>query len=371
MTRSPTKLAAQDLIDAIKYPEKLGNISLQRWDSLLRVAKRTNLVGRLAEGVNQTEFSDKLPAQARTHLDSARILTSHQREAIEWETRHIGKALESVGTPIILLKGAAYALKNLATAHGRLFGDIDVLVSQDSINQTEAALMMHGWVSGHHDSYDERYYRKWMHEIPPMTHRARGTVIDVHHNILPLTARNTPDAELLLAASQPIPNTIFSTLCPADMIIHSATHLFHESELQNGLRDLFDLDALIKEFSAQATDFWRELVDRATLLGLALPLYLALRYTSTILGTDIPAQTRAELEKTSAVRQTSIRTLDAIYLRALMPDHPLCGHLSADIARAAVYLRGHYLRMPPRLLTMHLGRKLFLRLYRNTSRSTK
>lgn len=369
MTPSSIPFDGRDLIQAIRTPERLRDVSLQRWDTLLRVAKRANLIGRLAEGIQQAGIMEGLPAQVRAHLDSARVLTLHQREAIAWESRHISKALESIGGPVVLLKGAAYAITGRAAANGRLFSDVDILVPRDLLNKTEAALMMHGWVSGHHDSYDERYYRKWMHEIPPMTSHARGTVIDVHHNILPLTTRHPPDAKLLLEASVPIPGTIFSSLCPADMVIHSATHLFHETELQNGLRDLFDLDALLTEFSGQSTSFWSELEDRAALLGLAAPLLLALRYSAAILGTAVPEPTQVALEKATALSRISLLALDAIYLRALMPDHPLLGSSSTHLARAAVYLRGHYLRMPLGLLTMHLGRKFFLRLFRNTSRS--
>jgi hypothetical protein len=370
MRRSQAILSGSDLIEALKYPEGLDNVPLRHWDSLLRVAKRANLLGRLAEGVQHAGLINKLPAQARTHLKSALILTSHQRQAIEWETRHIEQALGSLEVPVVLLKGAAYALKNLVAAKGRLFGDVDVLVPHEALSRAEAALMLHGW-AGHHDSYDDRYYRRWMHEIPPMTHRGRGTVIDVHHNILPLTARACPRADLLLQASQPIPGTIFGALNPRDMVIHSATHLLYESELNNGLRDLFDLDALLTEFSTQDTEFWQDLVGRASLLGLALPLYLALRCARTLLCTAVPDQVFAELEKTTKAKRAWLRMLELLYLRALMPDHPLCSNFLTRLARIAVYLRGHLLRMPPGLLTWHLGRKLFIRLYRNTSRSGK
>jgi hypothetical protein len=40
------------------------------------------------------------------------------------------------------------------------------------------------------------------------------------------------------------------------------------------------------------------------------------------------------------------------------------------LARSLLYLRGHYLRMPMHLLALHLGRKAFMRLYKNTSRGT-
>ncbi|HEX6734051.1 MAG TPA: nucleotidyltransferase family protein [Azonexus sp.] len=363
-------MSGRQLIDAIRHPQSLRELSLKRWDSLLRVARRANLIGRLAGGVRQAGFFDELPVQVQMHLNSAEVLTTHQRVAIEWETRHLAKAFESLDAPVVLLKGAAYACAGLVAANGRLFGDVDILVPRAELTRTEAALMLQGWASGHNDAYDERYYRQWMHEIPPMTHRGRGTVVDLHHNILPLTARSSPDAGRLLAASQPLPGSRFRVLCPADMVIHSATHLFHESELQNGLRDLFDLDALLGEFSAKSAGFWEELVARARTLGLELPLYLACRYAVALLGTEIPRPTLETLEKASGLGALSVRWLDAVYLRALMPDHPLSSDGAMALARLAVYLRGHYLRMPFALLTAHLSRKLFMRLFRNTSRAT-
>lgn len=361
--------SAQTLIDAIRFPQRLPGTPLRDWDSILRLAKRANLIGRLAEGIHQQGVMDELPIQVRTHLKSARVLTSHQRQAIAWETRHIAQALKPIGVPLVLLKGAAYAVANLSAARGRLFGDVDVLLPKAFINHAEAALMMHGWASGEGDPYDERYYRRWMHELPPMAHRKRGTVIDVHHNILPLTARNSPSADLLLEASVAVAGTDFRVLSPCDMVIHSATHLFHEGELQNGLRDLFDLDALLSELSKQQPGFWHALADRAKVLGLAWPLHLALRYTNAILGTEVPKDACESVANTAALGRVSQRLLDAMYLRALKPDHPLCSDFPTDVARSAIYLRSHYLRMPIGLLAVHLGRKSVMRLFKNTSRS--
>lgn len=369
MAGNTIKVSGQVLIDAIKFPERLPGTSLRHWDTILRLAKRANLIGRLAEGVHHQGVMEEVPAQVRTHLQSARVLTSHQRQAIAWETRHIGNALKPIGAPLVLLKGAAYAMADLSAARGRLFGDVDVLMPKVVLNQAEAALMMHGWASGQGDPYDERYYRRWMHELPPMSHRKRGTLIDVHHNILPLTARNAPSAELLLNASVPVPGTDFHVLSPCDMVIHSATHLFHEGELQNGLRDLFDLDALLNELPGRHPGFWHELGSRAQVLGLAWPLHLALRYTNAILGTEVPGHVYKSITEAAARGKISQYVLDGMYRRALKPAHPLCSDFSTEIARASIYLRSHYLRMPVGLLAIHLGRKLVMRLFKNTSRS--
>jgi hypothetical protein len=150
------------------------------------------------------------------------------------------------------------------------------------------------------------------------------------------------------------------------MVIHSATHLFHEGELGNGLRDLFDLEALVLEFSERSPDFVVRLNERALEIGLDRPLRLAFRYMSSVLGADFPAVPRAaEVSDAAADRR-----LDPFYLRALKPDHPLCGDLPTTLARFGLYLRGHYLRMPPSLLARHLARKAVMRTYKNGSRAT-
>ena len=57
--------------------------------------------------------------------------------------------------------------------------------------------MLGGWATTHHDPYDQRYYRRWMHELPPMLHIRRMTLLDVHHAIVPATADLKPSSEAL------------------------------------------------------------------------------------------------------------------------------------------------------------------------------
>jgi hypothetical protein len=161
---------------------------------------------------------------------------------VRWEVKCIQRALADVGVPVILLKGAAYVMAGLPPAPGRFFSDIDILVPKATLPAVEAALMLHGWATTHHNAYDQRYYRTWMHELPPMRHATRLSVIDVHHAILPETARLRPDPEKLRDAARPLdPNESVMVLAPTDMVLHSALHLFHDGEFDSGLRDLVDL----------------------------------------------------------------------------------------------------------------------------------
>ena len=64
---------------------------------------------------------------------------------------------------------------------------------------SSAALLAAGWEWVKEDAYDDQYYRRWMHELPPLIHRERDRMIDVHHAILPLTARPKPDMAAMIA----------------------------------------------------------------------------------------------------------------------------------------------------------------------------
>jgi hypothetical protein len=45
----------------------------------------------------------------------------------------------------------------------------------------------------------------------------------------------------------------------------------------------------------------------------------------------------------------------------MAPSHPSCDRAFTGMARNLLYLRGHWLRMPPRLLVPHLLRKAWRR----------
>jgi hypothetical protein len=53
--------------------------------------------------------------------------------------------------------------------------------------------------------------------------------------------------------------------------------------------------------------------------------------------------------------------MDALFDRALMPDHSTCSDRFTPTARWLLYVRAHYLRMPLRLLVPHLVRKAWRR----------
>ena len=222
-----------DLVSrAFRNPDGLGGFSLTDWDTLIRQARSAGLLARLRHMLEQGGQLDSIPMVARWHFDAAATLAARQQIAINWEIDKIVEALAELGSPFIVLKGAAYVIADLPAACGRLFNDIDILVPRELIESVEGALMLAGWHPGGLSSYDQRYYRRWMHEIPPMQHIERATVLDVHHAILPDTARCHPDSAKLRSRAMNVKaSRNLQVLAPEDMLLHSATHLFHDGEL--------------------------------------------------------------------------------------------------------------------------------------------
>lgn len=341
-------------------PRLALELNLLQWDLLIRQARRANVLARLGEVLEESGILGRIPSQPRLHIKSAQTYAYRFYISLQWEITCILEALKTVDMPLVLLKGAAYAAVGDKAAKGRVFSDVDILVPENKLLEVETALVKAGWMTNTFDPYDQKYYRQWMHEIPPLRHLKRQTSIDVHHNILPKTSKFCPDASKLLTSVVNIPGTDIWTLTAEDRVLHSATHLFHEGELEHGFRDLSDLDLLLKEFSGQE-NFWGKLQHRAGELNQQTPLYYALRYTSLILQTPVPEEV-FKISDQHAPNRIKQKLMDALFLRALMPDHDSCRDCWTGFARWLLFIRAHWLKMPWYLLIPHLSRKSAMRL---------
>ncbi|MFV0275783.1 MAG: nucleotidyltransferase family protein, partial [Parahaliea sp.] len=264
------------LTRTLRDPSLAGRWSPAQWAALVPQARTTRLLATLCQLAGGIEGGQSIPPEVWRHLSSG--WTSHRKQCadLNYEVQKVGAALVEAGEELVVLKGAAYILAGLEAAGGRMISDIDILVREEKLPAVEAALARHGWSAGNIHPYDERYYRQWMHEIPPLGHRQRQSVLDVHHTILPPTSDGTVDARALWEATVEVAPGV-RVLGPGDMVLHSATHLFHEGEFHQGLRDLLDLDRLLRQFAREyGDDFYRQLIERARYMGLTVPLYYAL-----------------------------------------------------------------------------------------------
>ena len=350
------------LLAALREPGRCGDLAESQWDLLIRVARRAGLLAHLGWRLEDLRALETLPGRVREVLLAARVAPAHQGQRVRWEVGHLARVLGPLQTRLVLLKGAAYLMLDLPLARGRIVTDVDLLVPREALAPVEQALVANGWEAMKLQPYDQRYYRAWMHELPPLRHRSRQTVVDVHHTLTAPTSRYRLDPDRLLARVVPVTaDPRFATLCPEDMVLNSTVHLFLEGDPDEGLRlrDLVDIRELLGHFGQEA-DFWDALIRRARELRLERLLSYALRYCGRLLCGPVPPGSEARTG--GRPNPLVLALMDAIVQGAILPDHPDQPLRRKAFARWLAYTRAHWLRMPPGLLARHLARKARARL---------
>ncbi|MGE4322258.1 MAG: nucleotidyltransferase family protein [Sphingobium sp.] len=321
---------ARLLTAALRDPASTRRLAPDGWNALIAMARAERLIGTLAMRVDD----GALPGNARAVMADARLDAAREARQALWEADRARVALEGSGVPLILLKGTAYAATGLAAGQGRFIGDLDILVPRASLPDVEARLMAEGWEWVKPDPYDDAYYRQWMHELPPMIHGTRDRMIDVHHTVLPLTARPTPDAAAMIADAVPVGAGLY-VLSPEDRICHAAAHMLADGDLAGGLRNLWDIHCLLGDgVEGDALEA------RAARHGLLPHVRQARRLANALYGAGDGA----------------LGWWDRLVLRRLLARDGW-GRESRPLLRFAFFVRSHWLRMPPLMLARHLFTK--------------
>ncbi len=345
-------------LQALREPQQTSHWSLADWERVVRLARRLRLLARLTESLARVGMLDQVPPQVQRHLISEQRLSHWRTSAMVWVLERVGTTLHDASYPLVLLKGSAYIGQDLPIAAGRLPSDVDILVPRAHIADVQARLHAAGWIEDTLDEHDQRYYHDWSHEVPPMRHPVHGVELDLHHNIQPPIARINLDADALLQRLMPSKWPSWKVLDPLDQILHSAVHLFQDSELRDRVRDLVDLDGLLRHFSDRIPTFWSDLPARAHALGLSEPLALACHFCHLWLGTPMSEDAIAAIEANGAgpLKRAWLLPLLAQVLTPAEPDDypPAIQGAAASLLLA----RHHFGRMPLRLLIPHTWHKM-------------
>ena len=352
------KLPASNLLlDVLRSPETAIDLDPGEWTQLISLSKRHGVLGRLGASLMARGLLERIPESAAERLQGAVLRAGSSRTSIGFELNRVMRALEGLDVRIIALKGAAYMVQQLPVSQGRGSVDLDIMVPKELLEEVEQRLLATGWEHTRMVEYDEHYYRSWMHEIPPLKHPDRRTELDVHHAIVPMTSRFSPDTSALFDAAVPVRDGLY-VLAPPDMVLHAAAHLFHES-FETALRELFDLHQLLTDFGQQS-GFWEQLVQHAQRHGLCRTLHYALRYSEHVLGTRVPTSAKGALAN-HAPGAVLARWMDWLFLSLFMPGPIEKSSVRERVARWALLVRSHWLKMSPLLLAYHLGTKMLRR----------
>lgn len=321
------RLSALLLVRALRDPASVLSLSAGEWNAVIAIARAEQLIGTLAhrlQGLAMPQPVQHIMADAREQAALGR------RQAL-WEADRARVALAGLDIPVILLKGTAYVAAGLGAGVGRSIGDLDILVPRAALGAVEEALLTAGWEWVKSNTYDQQYYRRWMHELPPLIHRERDRMIDVHHTILPMTARQRPDFIAMIADRVEL-NDGLCVLSPEDRVLHCVAHLLADGDLAGGLRNLWDLHCLLEDYDGDQG----RLATRAQLHGLSDHLARGQRLVKFLFGSG-----------------ARLGFADRLYVRRLLARDGW-GRQKRPLTLLAFYIRSHWLRMPPMMLARHL-----------------
>src|SRR5690606_21190695 len=171
---APEPAHCRTLLRALRDPQCVARLGPAEWDLLVRVARRARLHGTLHARLAAIDALDRVPDRVLAHLESGATVARYRLQLVRWEQHHLAQTLAPLGVPLVLLKGAAYAAQELPFAVGRSLNDVDVMVPAGAIARVEHVLREAGWRGEVGDPYDDRYYREWSHEIPPLVGPGRS-----------------------------------------------------------------------------------------------------------------------------------------------------------------------------------------------------
>ncbi|RDV29214.1 hypothetical protein DXV75_01780 [Alteromonas aestuariivivens] len=345
------KSEARALFDWLLTPRQALEWQPQEWERALRILRANDMLATFA-GLFEPGDLEQLSEYARRHLHSAVTYYQRQKHQVHHEVELLHELMAGAGCHPVFLKGAGYVLAEDSNHRGRLMSDIDVMVDKSELRRAELALLNSGWKAKEVTDYDDRYYRQWSHELPPFVHPERGTTLDLHHTVLPpITGRRIETVTLFDNTVQTDSGyTIFNLKF---RLLHCIIHLFFNEDYEKACRDVWDIHCLAEQFSQPEL---MEFIALSQQLGFGTEVCFALRLRQYLLGTEYCDQASETLNRQLRGREWMVKRVIA---PAVMPTHPLVDTFGTRIAKSLMYLRGHWVKMPLRILLPHAATKSY------------
>jgi hypothetical protein len=199
---------------------------------------------------------------------------------------HTGKILHALrerGLEVIVLKGLYLAEAVYKGIGLRTFDDIDLLLHRSDL---PAALeVMRGMGYELSTWYDPGDPNRDIKHVPPLMKKG-APIVELHWTILEEDEPFAIGVEGMWARSVPaeIAGASVRGLSVEDLLLHLSLHLTYQHRLAIGVRNLYDIDAVIRRGGVD----WTRLVTTAREWGAERVMWLTLRLLEDIVGTPLP-----------------------------------------------------------------------------------
>jgi len=293
------------------------------------LAVQAKVTFQLFERLTQPRLRMIVPAAVLEHLRGLAQQQAIRHLCFEATVREILHACNTVGLPVIVLKGMHLAHSVYAVAHARDMGDVDLLFRADDLTKVTGILKSLGY-SFPSNANNMMAVAPEDHEYTAFHPRHR-TSVDIHWS-LTHPRRDVAIDELPLwgrACAFTICGERTLGLALEDQIAYICFHAtYHHQFTEVGLRPLVDIARIC--LAVEQPD-WCMLAKRAQQWGWARGVYLTLLMARSLLGAPVPKQALSPLGD----RSSNLEEIVDAALLAIFADPGPSNRIDPDFHRFA------------------------------------
>lgn len=238
-------------------------------------------------GVTKNLFPKDLPPALWQTLEGVYLQNRLRNYQLYQQLATLLTAFHTEQIAVIVLKGAHLAAAVYENMALRTMTDLDLLVAPAALTPAIELLMRLGY-RPLTPLAPLASYSTYTHHLPRFV-KPGAPSIEVHWTITRANQGYTITMTPFWLRAQPCQfgGVTALALCPEDLLLHICLHATYQHLLEQGVRFLCDLDAIVQRFGA--TLDWQQVRQRAQDWGWARGVYLALYLAQERLGTPIPA----------------------------------------------------------------------------------
>ncbi len=281
--------------------ETWAAFSAPTWQALLQAVLAEGVAPLLSFRLAETGQVAMIPPAARAALRTACLNTWRNNQEIIKELQVLARHFSQAGIPVVVLKGACFALTIYPDPGLRPMSDLDLLIPREKLPRAVEIATRLGYSNTlpeampglrdllGHDIYLQR----------------GGLSLELHHSLVAdRVFRYAVPVDWFWTQTEPLaspPGYNFENLAmltPAAQMLYSAAHaMLQHGGQQAPLRWFYDLHLLVQHYGSRLD--WDLLIAQAREFAWASALEAALAHTTACFATPIPACVRARLaEKT-------------------------------------------------------------------------
>lgn len=303
MTASIDKHTLSRLISDDPQPIDRDSLSPADWSLLLVMAQREGVGPLLYWKFSKSGELASLPEEVHGALRAMYARTWAYNQKIFEELRRLAQLFHEKDIPVVVLKGACFALTIYPDIGLRPMGDLDILVPAARLGEAVEAAESLGYSEAHPEASpglnDLLSHHACLQKSGPVP-----VMLEIHNSLVAdKTYAYAVPVDWFWEQVEPLSgsaNNKFESLLvltPTAQLLYAASHaMLQHGEHNSPLRWYYDLDRLIR-VSGDRLD-WELLISQAREFVWGSALREALSRTQEYFGTPIPDGTRFHLQQT-------------------------------------------------------------------------